>query len=342
MLPPMSRLDPSRLERLLAGFGRLRLLVVGDVMVDEYLSGDVMRVSPEAPVPVLHVTRESLALGGAGNVVRNVLALGGRCELCSVSGEDAVGDRLHGLLEELGVDAGGVVRVKERPTTRKTRVEARSQQIVRLDRETLEPIPTPVARQLLRGIESSLSRVDGVILQDYGKGVLTPELLRPAMGLFQAAGVPVAVDPKHQLEGFRGATLVKPNLREVESLSGVELREEGDLERAARRLQQLLPGAVLAVTRGADGIALFEPTRSTRVPIARSEVFDVQGAGDTSIASLTLAHLAGASWPEAAVLANAAASVVVAKAGTATATPAEVEAQLPRALEAVRQVEPAP
>src|SRR5690606_36752268 len=168
-------------------FPALRLLVVGDVVLDEYLWSDVERVSPEAPVPVVHIERESMVLGGAGNVVRNVVALGASCAFCAVVGEDRAGERVVELLAELGVDTCGIVREAARPTTRKTRVVARSQQVVRFDRETTEPISEAAAAAVLRAIEGSLGRADGVVLEDYGKGLLAPPLLRRAMASFAAA-----------------------------------------------------------------------------------------------------------------------------------------------------------
>lgn len=335
----MARVELRRLERLVASFEHLRLLVVGDAMLDEYLWGEVERVSPEAPVPVVHVRRESLALGGAANVVRNAVAMGARCTLCAVAGRDADGDRLVDLLKDLGVEAGGVLRVEGRPTTRKTRVEARAQQVVRLDRETDAPVPAAVARALLRAIDEALPGANGVVLEDYGKGLLTPSLVRAILRRAREADLPVAVDPKGDLAAFRGATLVKPNLREVEQLTGIRINGPDDLARAAARLRRRLGGAALVVTRGADGMSVFEGEGpGMDVPIARSEVFDVQGAGDTAIAALALTTLAGGSLHEAAVVANAAAAVVVGKVGTATATPAEIRSVLPDAVTAARRV----
>jgi D-beta-D-heptose 7-phosphate kinase/D-beta-D-heptose 1-phosphate adenosyltransferase len=326
-----------RLERFLDGFAGLRILVVGDVMLDEYLWGEVERVSPEAPVPVVHVQRESLALGGAGNVVRNVVALGAECVMCAAVGDDAAGDRIVDLLAYLGVDGGGVVRVEGRPTTRKTRVEARSQQIVRFDRETDAPLPAAAFRRLLRALDAALPGVDGVIVEDYDKGVLSPAFARAAMRRFRDAGVPVALDPKQHLTPYRGAALVKPNVREVGELAGRRVRTREELCRAVALLRRRLGGSAFVVTRGAEGMTIFDSDPAgTDVPIAQSEVFDVQGAGDTAIAALTLARLAGASLLEAAVIANAAAAVVVAKVGTATASPEELRARLPGALAAAR------
>ncbi len=323
--------DLARLERILEGFGRLRLLVLGDVMLDEYLWGDVERISPEAPVPVVRVERESQNLGGAGNVVRNVVALGAECMLCAVVGDDPAGARVVDLLKNLGIDPGGVVVVEGRLTTRKTRVEARSQQMVRFDRETQEPIPSDAARRLLHAVEGMLGRVDGAIFEDYDKGLLEPGVARKAMRLFRERGVPVAVDPKGHVAAFRGAALLKPNVREVEALTGERVRGREDLARGVARLRRRLGGTPVVVTRGVHGMTVFdgEGNGGVDVPIARSEVFDVQGAGDTAIAALTLATLAGASLLEACVIANAAAAVVVGKVGTATPTPEELRTLLP-------------
>lgn len=334
----MPRVDLRRLERLVAAFPRLRLLVVGDVMLDEYLWGDVERVSPEAPVPVVHVTRESMALGGAGNVVRNAVAMGATCRFCGVVGRDRAGEHVLDLLKDLGVDVSGVVRVEGRPTTRKTRVEARSQQMLRFDRETEDPIAAPAARALVAAVEAAIPGCDGLVLEDYGKGVLHKRVLSGIMRKAAAAGLPVTVDPKNDVASFKGAALVKPNLREVEALTGIRIRKEGDLSRAVAKLRKSLQGSDVVVTRGADGMTLFEgDSEAVDVPIAHSEVYDVQGAGDTSIAALTLARLAGASLHEAAVVANAAAGVVVGKLGTATATPDEIRRFLPEAAAAARR-----
>jgi D-beta-D-heptose 7-phosphate kinase/D-beta-D-heptose 1-phosphate adenosyltransferase len=334
------KLDPRRLERLVASFPRLRLLVVGDAMLDEYLWGDVERVSPEAPVPVVHVQRESVALGGAANVLRNAVAMGAEALLATVVGDDRAGDRLIDLLKELGADPSCVVRVEGRPTTRKTRVEARAQQMLRFDRETDAPLPEAALRQLDRAIAARLAHVHGAILEDYGKGLLTPGSVRRWMKRFRGSGIPVAVDPKGHLTAYRGADLVKPNLREVEQLAGRAVRSRDDLERAVERLRRRLGGSAVVVTRGAEGMTVFaDGGPGVDVPIERCEVFDVQGAGDTAIAALALARLAGASLLEAAVIGNAAASVVVRKVGTATATAREIRRRLPAAIAAFERGE---
>ncbi len=328
-------LDPTRLDQLLDGFRHVHLLVVGDLVLDEYVWGDVARVSPEAPVPVVEVRDETVVLGGAGNVTRNIVALGGQVSCCAVVGDDPAGRSAADLLDRLGVDPGGLVVDAGRPTTRKTRIVAQNQQVVRFGRETLEAPSEASRRALLDAVDRALGASAGVVVADYGKGALAPVVAVEAMEIFRARGVPVVIDPKSALEPWRGAALVKPNLREAEWLSGVRVEEAADLARAAGVLRRELSGADVVVTRGGDGMTLFEDgAAGVDVRTVARDVFDVQGAGDTTIAALALAQRAGASLLEAAVLANAAAGVVVGKVGTATASPGEVRALLPEAVAA--------
>lgn len=329
----MARLDAGRLERLIDDFRGIRLLVVGDLVLDEYVWGDVERVSPEAPVPVVHVRDETVMLGGAANAARNVVALGGSAECCSVVGDDTAGRRIRELLKDLGIDPDGLVQVEGRPTTRKTRIIARSQQVVRFDRETFEPPPPVASRALLSAIRAAARRVQGVIVEDYGKGVLARRNARAAMRICREAGLPVAVDPKSDLRDYRGASLLKPNLREAEALAGIPAHTAADLLRIAARLRARTGGSAVVITRGPDGMSVFEGEgEGVHVPTVAREVFDVQGAGDTAIAALTLSLRAGASLREAAIIANAASGVVVGKVGTATASAEEVKALLPEAI----------
>lgn len=334
----MPELDAGRLERLLKDFSRVRLLVVGDLVLDEYLWGDARRVSPEAPVPVVHVQGEAIVLGGAGNVLRNVIALEAGCEISSVVGRDSNGDRVIALLHELGVDPGGVVQVDGRPTTHKTRVVARGQQIVRVDRETDEPIADGVVEQLLDGLQKRVAAVDGVILEDYGKGLLVPAAIRKIIACCAKAKVPVSVDPKSELRSFEGVALLKPNLREAEELTGIRVKGPSSLDRMAEKLREAVANPDLVITRGGAGMSVFEgDLPRCDVATSKQEVFDVQGAGDTAIAVLALARAAGASLVEAAVLANAGAGVVIEKTGTATASRDELAARLPEALAVARR-----
>ena len=333
----MPRLDLRRLERLVDDFRNVRLLVLGDLVLDEYIWGDVDRISPEAPVPVVHVHDETTMLGGAANAARNVVALGGAVECCSIIGDDAAGRRILELVKDLGIDPDGLVQVPGRPTTRKSRVIAQTQQIVRFDRETADPPEASVSAELLKRVERRLAGVDGVIVEDYGKGVLSRRVASGAMKRFQSAEVPVVVDPKSDLGPYKGASMLKPNLREAELLSGIEVRSRDDLPRAVARLRKRIGGGAVVVTRGPDGMSLFEgDDEGVDVRTAPREVFDVQGAGDTSIAALALALRAGGTLVEAAIVANAASGVVVAKVGTATASAEEVKAALPAALAAAR------
>ncbi len=335
----MAALDIRRLEAWVAAFPQVRVLVIGDVILDEHVWGEVERVSPEAPVPVVRVARESLALGGAGNVVRNVIALGGECAFCSVAGADRAGRVIIDLLKDLGVDPAGVVVEEERPTSHKTRVIARSQHVVRFDRETETGISQRAARRLLRAVDGALPTVAGVILEDYGKGLLAQGVLATLMRRLRGAQRLVAVDPKTQLAAYKGAALFKPNLREAEQLSGLRIRSRVDLDRAVARMQRRVGPADFVVTRGAEGMVLYTGAGpGIEVHTAAREVFDVQGAGDTTIAALVLARLAGASLLEAAVISNAAAGVVVGKVGTATASPEELCALLPVAVAAAEGI----
>jgi D-beta-D-heptose 7-phosphate kinase/D-beta-D-heptose 1-phosphate adenosyltransferase len=334
----MAGIRRERLEKILDRIAGVRLLVVGDVVLDEYVIGDVERVSPEAPVPVVHVRDETAVLGGAANVARNVVALGGQAVVCSLVGDDAAGARIAGLLADLGVDPANLVVAAEHTTTRKTRVVARSQQVVRLDRESVAPPSRAVSRRLLASVERALPAVAGVVVEDYGKGALSQRFASGLMRRFREALRPVVVDPKASLAAYRGAALLKPNLREAEALSGVTIRGAGDLATAVARLRRRIGGGDIVVTKGAGGMTLFEgDAGGVDVPTVAREVFDVQGAGDTTAAALALALRAGARLFEAAVIANAAAGVVVGKVGTATASAAEVRELLPRAITAARE-----
>jgi D-beta-D-heptose 7-phosphate kinase/D-beta-D-heptose 1-phosphate adenosyltransferase len=319
-------LSLERFDQILARAGDVRVAVVGDLMLDVYLSGAVSRISPEAPVPVVHVQDEQLALGGAANVVANVVKLGASCDVIGFVGNDVGGQAIRGALASLD---GGTVRPMlvergDRPTTTKTRVMARKQQVVRFDRERDDDLSEECAGELCQRLEESLAEADVVILEDYNKGVLTPPVIRTAMRLAEERGIPVVVDPKfrHIFE-YRGATIFKPNAFEISSALGTPLRADDDawLEEARQRFgcDHLL------VTLGEDGMALRGQDGTTlRVPAVAREVFDVSGAGDTVIACIAVAIASGASVQEAAIMANHAAGIEVAKPGVATVSPREL------------------
>lgn len=321
----MKRLRSGRARRLLRALRGRRLLVVGDVMLDEFLFGRAARLSPEAPVPVVQVTRQSFHVGGAANVAANACALGGTAVLAGVVGEDDAAERLREGLRSCGVE-GRLVPAPGRPTTLKTRIVAQHQQVVRADRERSDDLGGDVEAALIDSARAALAGCDAVVVSDYDKGVVTRPLVKALVSGARRRGLPVLVDPKvRHLARYRGATIVTPNLVEAAQASDVVIVDEASLETAGRRLLGALRCRAVLITRGEQGMALFERAGDTTlIPASAREVFDVTGAGDTVIATLGLALAAGAELGEAAALANAAAGVVVGKLGTATAEPAEL------------------
>jgi D-beta-D-heptose 7-phosphate kinase/D-beta-D-heptose 1-phosphate adenosyltransferase len=307
------------LARLVRAMQFRRVLVVGDVMLDEFLWGRVSRISPEAPVPVVEVTRQSFHVGGAGNVAANVRSLGGRAALVGLVGADDAGARVRQALERIGVEPQLVVSSDGRPTTVKTRIVAHHQQVVRADREQAGPVGRPALRALVAALRARLAAAEVVIVSDYHKGVVSAGLLRPLRASARARGLSVLVDPKlGNFRHYRGVTLVTPNQHEAEQATGLVLRGEREVEAAGRRMLTRLGCRGVLVTRGEHGLSLCQRgRRALHVRAAAREVYDVTGAGDTVIATLALALAAGASLAEAAVIANQAAGVVVGKLGTA-------------------------
>ena len=295
-------------------------------MIDQYLWGGVSRISPEAPVPVVRLERESFRLGGAGNVVNNLVALGARAIPAGVRGDDRFGDLLEKFCRESGLPTDGMVVARDRPTTVKTRVIAHGQQVVRVDREVNDPPEAGVARRLQERALALLEGVQGVIVSDYDKGALSPGLLACLLPDASRRGLPIIVDPKVRLfRYYRPATVVTPNAREAMEAAGTVARTDADLEALGRRLLDLLGCPFLLITRGERGMLLQEKDgESFSIPASAREVFDVTGAGDTVAATLALALAAGATMPEAALLANRAAGVVVGKVGAATLTVQEL------------------
>jgi D-beta-D-heptose 7-phosphate kinase/D-beta-D-heptose 1-phosphate adenosyltransferase len=320
------RKTSSGMSKELATFTKARILVVGDIMMDRFIWGRVSRISPEAPVPVVLVEKETFLLGGAANVVNNVHSLGGHVTLCGVIGDDEMGQRILNELNQKGVDIRGVIFEEGRQTTAKTRIIAHQQQVVRIDRETTDSLKSSTLRDLARFIDESLREFDGIILSDYGKGLLTKELIK---ALIQRAGESkkfVMVDPK--LKNFffyRGATVITPNTGEASAAAGVPITDFPSLKRVGKALLKRLRCKVLVITRGEEGMALFEPNQDPYlVPTVAKEVYDVTGAGDTVIGTMALAMAAGFGVREAARLANHAAGIVVGKVGTATVTQEEL------------------
>jgi D-beta-D-heptose 7-phosphate kinase/D-beta-D-heptose 1-phosphate adenosyltransferase len=329
----MRRLSAARLDALLQAARRTRILVVGDLMLDQFIWGRVERISPEAPVPVVEFDHESCMPGGAANVARNLTALGARVEMFGVVGRDAPARQLRALLRADGIEDAGVIAVRDRGTSIKTRIIASQQQVVRLDRETNGPISPPTERALLCRLDARLPEAAAVIVGDYGKGVLTQPLLDALRERCRPRGLWLSLDPKpvHSLD-LRRLSLITPNRRELFALAGVadtcrhaDPLQDGPLREAVERCLQTTQSALLLVTLGEHGMLLCRREHPPfHIPTVAREVFDVSGAGDTVIAAFTLAVAAGASPVEAALVSNLAAGLVVGKVGTAVVTPEEL------------------
>jgi rfaE bifunctional protein kinase chain/domain len=324
----VDRITPQRLETLLDAFRNVRVLVVGDVMLDVYLRGGASRISPEAPVPVVRVLEEWVALGGAANVAANVVALGAQCVMAGTVGDDVEGEKLRRACEAADISAEGLVTAAERPTTVKTRVLVRHQQVARYDRESEAEADQLTESALISAVDRLVREVHVVAVEDYNKGVLTRGVIDAALGRARPHGRPIVVDPKARFFfGYAGATLFKPNLIELaEALREPVLHEDADWLRSTR---ERLGCEHLLLTLGEEGMALVSAQgEPLRVPTVARAVYDVSGAGDTVTAVVSVALAAGASAEEAAILANFAAGIEVGKAGVATVTPDELRATI--------------
>jgi len=321
---------PSSLSAALSRLGSARILVIGDIMHDVFIFGKVKRISPEAPVPVVEVLREQSALGGAANVVNNLVALGVRTRLAGVVGRDAAGEAALKALDLLRVDRSCVLVSRSRPTAVKTRIIAHQQQVVRFDREEKRPLKTAAFKKLAGSLERVIGRVDAVIVSDYAKGLIDERLMARVRELCRARGKLLAVDPKpDHIDLYRGADVLTPNHREAGRAIGRELETEEDLCEAGFALLERLDAKAVLITRGEKGMSLFEPGKKPRhIPARAREVFDVTGAGDTVIAVLAAGLVAGLKMADAVRLANLAGGIVVGKLGTSVATVDELEAAL--------------
>jgi rfaE bifunctional protein kinase chain/domain len=320
----------NNLLTILDKLAEARILVIGDIMLDSYIFGDANRLSPEAPVPVVRVDSEIARPGGAANTAANVLALGAEVKLVSLVGEDARGEKLKALIKDEGIRTEGLVVDKERQTTFKERVLARNQQIARVDRESSGPVSSASANLLIDNFVTALEGVNGVILSDYGKGVVTPRTSTAIIESARESGVVVTVDPKvEHFHIYRHVTSLTPNHFEAEKAAGIPASDEKNFDRIGRKLLEMLESSAVLITRGKDGMALYNADgTSERIPTRAREVYDVAGAGDTVIAVYTAALAVGASHLEAAQLANFAASVVIGKVGTATANREEIRSTI--------------
>jgi len=318
--------ERTAVETIFAHAAELRCLVIGDLMLDEYLWGRADRISPEAPVQVVDVVREELRLGGAGNVVHNLAALGAQVSVCSVVGDDQNGRELLGQFCHHHINTSAVFQDPDRRTSRKTRVVAAHQQIVRIDRESREALPADVEQQLCRWIASHSHEYAVVVLSDYNKGVLTPAVIAAAVAAAAAVNIPILVDPKGtDYSRYAGATLLTPNRKEAEAASGIAITDTATLAQAAGVIMSQVGLQHLLITRSEEGMSLFSKSgEMVHIPTVAREVFDVSGAGDTVLASLAVGIASGLSMAQSAQLANIAAGIAVGKLGTSIVTPQEI------------------
>ena len=328
MLPSLTKV---RAEQIIRQMRDSHIVVLGDVMLDEFLWGDVTRISPEAPVPVVDIKRESTHLGGAANVLANLLALGAQACVIGVIGDDFAGERIRSSVNDKSAmqTDGLLIADNQRPTTIKTRIIAQHQMVVRADREHRTPVDAQTEGKIVAAVKTALASAQALVISDYDKGVVTPRILAEVLPAAYGR-MPVLIDPKmRNFDSYRPATLVTPNHHEALRLANLEEDSDADLQTAALMIRARLICDAVLITRGDRGMMLLEGERDpVRVETAAREVYDVTGAGDTVIATLAAALAAGASITEAAVLANQAAGIVVGKLGTATASAEEVLASM--------------
>jgi len=334
-------IDQGRLKKIVKDFSKRRILVVGDVGVDRYVTGNVDRISPEAPVPIVFVTSEVHKLGLAANVSDNIHALGGDSDLVGVVGKDRYASEIRSLLRKAKVSDRSLVADGGRRTIVKERIVSDRQQLLRIDYETPNPVGKAVESAILLRVKAAFrgrGAVDAVIIQDYAKGMLSKNLVRAIVKTARAARKPVLMDPnvKSSLDLYVGATFMTPNAREAEKLTGIAIRDAASLEAVGAKLLRGTGSPYVVVTLGKDGMAVF--TKGSKkpklIPTFAREVYDVSGAGDTVISVMALAYASGATIEEAAVLGNLGGGVVVGKRGTATVTPVEMDAAMKLAVDA--------
>ncbi len=323
-------ISKERAHELIDNFSRAMVLVVGDIMIDHFIWGKVSRISPEAPVPVVDVQKEDLMLGGCANVLNNIQAIGGRVAGTGIVGDDEMGDRLFKEFRQMGIDTDGLVVEPQRPTTLKTRIVAHGQQVVRFDRESREAVAEESITKIISYVEKMCEKVGAIVISDYNKGVITKLLLDGIRRVIPAGKLTVCVDPKRDdFSLYRGFDIITPNLQEACRAVAMEIRNEEELCQAGKTILDGFAFQAVLITRGEEGISLFEKNSRriahTTFPAEAKEVFDVTGAGDTVIGVFALAMAAGATFKEAAVLANHAAGIVVGKVGTATVSQEELK-----------------
>lgn len=318
----------TKLLSMIPKIKKQSILVIGDTMVDKFIWGKVSRISPEAPVPVVEVSKDTETLGGAGNVASNITALGATAYLVTVIGDDINGATMKNMLDEKNINYDYVVVDKNRPTTIKTRIIASHQQVVRVDREVKGTFAPSTEDMIIKNIETVISKVDGIIISDYAKGIVVPRVLKKILSLAKKRNIPVTVDPKvENFKLYKNITCMTPNTKEAtEGMNAKNITTDKDIAALGSRILKFLHSESVLITRGEKGMTLIEKNnKTTHIPTRAKEVYDVTGAGDTVIATMTLALSAKFDLVSSAEIANFAAGLVVAKVGTATITSEELE-----------------
>lgn len=334
----------EELKHFIDRFTETSILVIGDLILDKYIWGDVSRISPEAPVPVVEVTQETEMLGGAANVIHNIISLGGHAIPCGVVGDDQTGRKIIDKLEAMGSNADGVFLEPGRPTSVKTRIIAHQQQVVRFDRESLKEIRRETIGNFLSFIGQQLDKIDAIIVADYGKGVISAEMMKGLGDLVRDSSVLVAVDPKtDNFKYYQGIDVITPNHHEAGSFCRINIDNETSLIQAGRKMLEELNCRSVLITQGKDGMSLFEEGGEiSHIPTVARKVFDVTGAGDTVIGALSLGLASGMDLKSAAIISNYAAGIVVGELGTTTVRAEDLKRALYRKLDPAGSEETSP
>ncbi len=319
----------DRLSKILDDFKDKKILIIGDIMLDKYVLGEVSRISPEAPVQIIDVIKENYVPGGAANVANNIVALDGNTFITGVIGQDEAGSILNSELEKRSINTKGIVVDPKKPTIQKVRIIGKNQQLLRIDYEDTRCIEDDMEKQIINYVREMINDIDAVIISDYAKGTITKTLVRSILRSCKQHNKILIVDPKPKhMEYYQDVTLITPNHKEASEMVGIEEKGEEDLVEIGKRLQGIMNTTIL-ITRGEKGMSLFEKgDKITHIPTRAKEVYDVSGAGDTVVGTLALAMTTGAKLKEAAILANHAAGITVGKLGTSTVTVDEIKKDL--------------
>ncbi|MBU2043955.1 MAG: D-glycero-beta-D-manno-heptose-7-phosphate kinase [Candidatus Omnitrophica bacterium] len=323
------KVNKPKLTKIVSRFASKNILVVGDLILDHHIFGKVDRISPEAPVPVVWARNENFTCGGASNVGLNLRALGASSSLSGVVGRDHFGKTLFSHIKSRGIGTGLIIKDNQRPTTIKTRIMAHHQQVVRVDWESVEFLSAKINQAILRKIKANINNFDAVIIEDYGKGVINPNLVEELVDICKTKKKIITVDPKEEhFDYYENVTALTPNLSEAQTAVNTKIRKKSEIEFLGRIIMKKLNPKALLITLGEDGMVLFSGSRTQHIPTQAHEVYDVTGAGDTVIAVFTLALSCGADFHEAAIIANFAAGIVVGKLGAATTDRKELSAKI--------------